>query len=69
MASLELPSVGFSLLWPPSQRGTDSKHVGSVVVALGLSCSEACEIHQIGDQTHVPCIGRLILNPWATSEV
>ena len=35
---------------------------GSVVVARGLSCSRT------RDQTHAPCIGRLIPKHWATRE-
>ena len=38
----------------------------SGVVAQGLSCSEACGIFQ--DSTHVSCIGRQILYPWAMRE-
>ena len=40
--------------------------LGSVVVALGLSCPTACEIFWTRDQTGVPCIGRQILNHWAS---
>ena len=36
------------------------------VVALGLSCPTACEIFWTRDQTGVPCIGRQILNHWAS---
>ena len=36
--------------------------VGSVVVAPGLSCSAACGIFPTKNQTHVPRIGRWILN-------
>ena len=34
-----------------------------------VSCSEACGSSQIGDQTHVPFIGRWILTHCATREV
>ena len=34
----------------------------SVVVAHGLSCPTTCGIFRTRDQTHVPCIGRQILN-------
>ena len=40
--------------------------LGSVAVALGLSCPTACEIFWTRDQTSVPCIGRQILNHWAS---
>ena len=43
--------------------------IGSVVVAHGLSCPEACGITLDRDQTRVPCIGRLILNRWTSREV
>ena len=46
-------------------RGLQS--AGSVVVAHGLSCSEATS--QTRDRTCVPCIGRRILNHYATGEV
>ena len=41
-------------------------HVGSVVTAPWLGCSETCGI--CPDRTHVPCIGRWIPYHWATSE-
>ena len=43
----------------------------SLVSAPGLSCPGACGIlvPQLRDQTHVPCIGRQILNHWITREV
>ena len=43
-------------------------HVGSVVVAHGLSFSIACGILP-RDQTSVPCIGRWTLNHGITREV
>ena len=44
---------------------------GSVLVAHGLSCSEACRIlsSQTRDRAHVPSFGRWILNHWTTREV
>ena len=41
------------------------------VVALGLSCSEACRnlSSQARDQTHIPCTGRQMLNHGTTREV
>ena len=39
---------------------------GSVVVEHGLSCSTACVIFRIRDQTRVFCIGRQILYHWGT---
>ena len=47
-------------------RGLES--AGSVVVAHGLSCSVACGIFRTRAQTRVPCIGRRVLNHWATRE-
>ena len=43
----------------------------SVLVAHGLSCSEACRIlsSQTRDRAHVPSFGRWILNHWTTREV
>ena len=41
----------------------------SVVLVLGFSCPKACGILLDRDQTHVPCIGRWILNHWTTREV
>ena len=40
----------------------------SVVVAPGLNCSAACGSSRTRAQTHVPCIGRWILNHCATRE-
>ena len=51
-----------------SHRLYSLRHVGSVVVARGLSCPVACRI-PTRDRTHVPCIGRRILNHWSTREV
>ena len=80
-ASLQLQHIDFSLVvtcrlcscgtWAP-------EHMGSVVVACGLSiCSVQAQLpHGIcdlispnRDRTHVPCIGRKILNHWTTREV
>ena len=47
---------------------TGSRHAGSVVVAHGPSCSVACGSSQTRARTHVPCIGRQILNHCATRE-
>ena len=41
------------------------EHAGSVVVAHGLSCSEASWTR---DQVGIPCIGRWILNHCTTRE-
>ena len=46
-----------------------SGRVGSGVVVHRLSWPMACVIFPTRDQTHVPCIGRQILNPWTTREV
>ena len=77
-------STGFSLQWLLSLQSTGSSCVGfsscssqahelqlagSVVVAHGLSCSMEWESSRIRDQTHVPCIGRPILNQWTAREV
>ena len=48
------------------------RHMRSVVVACGLSCPVARGIlvpRQGIERTHVPCIGRWILNHWTTREV
>ena len=39
----------------------------SLVATCGFSCSVACSPTR--DRTHVPCIGRWILNQWTTREV
>ena len=39
----------------------------SLVATCGFSCSVACSPTR--DRTHVPCIGRWILNQWTTKEV
>ena len=44
------------------------QHVGSEVVAHGLSFPEACGISWTRDQTCVACISRQILNHWTTRE-
>ena len=38
-------------------------------MAHGLSCPTSCGIFPDGDGTHVPCIGRQILNHWTTRKV
>ena len=43
--------------------------MGSVVVVHGLSCHTAYGSFPDQDQTHVPGIGRWILNHWTTREV
>ena len=45
------------------------ERMGSVVVVRGLNCPGAGVISWTRDQIHVSCIGRLILNHWATREV
>ena len=45
--------AGFSLRWLLLLRSTGSRHVGSVVVVHGLSCSAACGIFP--DQGSNPC--------------
>ena len=42
--------------------------VDSAVLAHGLSCSVACRSSRTQNQTHVPGIGRQILNPQTTRE-
>ena len=49
-------------------QSTGSRRAGSVVVAHGPSCSAACGIFPDQARTHVPCIGRQILNHCATRE-
>ena len=45
-------------------------HVGSVVVGCtGLVALWHVKFSQTRGRTHVPCIGRRILNHWATTEV
>ena len=69
--------TGFSLLWLLLLQSMGSRAYGlqsfqrvdSVVVVHGLSCPRACEIFLARDQTHVPCIGRQIINYWTTREV
>ena len=65
--------LGFSLQWLLLLQSTGSRRAGSVVVACGLSScgSQAYLLCGMWDtaQTHVPCIGRWILNHCATREV
>ena len=46
-------------------------HMGSLVVACGLSCPVACGIlvPWSGTEPTVPCIGSWLLNPWTTRQV
>ena len=46
-----------------------SEPEGFIAVAHELSSPRHVGSSQIGDQTHVPCIGRWILNHWTTREV
>ena len=60
--SLVVASQGFSLQW------------GSEAQAQWLRCTGLVALWHVEsswtrDPTHVPCIGRQILNPWATREV
>ena len=48
-----LQCAGLSLRWLLLLRNTGSRHMGSVVVAHGLSCSAACGI--LPDQGPNPC--------------
>ena len=41
----------------------------SVIVVTGLVASWHMGSSLTRDQTHIPCIGRWILNPWTTTEV
>ena len=53
----------------PNVKGAWEICMGSVVVAHGLSCCEACgSFLSQEDWTHVSCICRWILYPWATRE-
>ena len=45
------------------------ERAGSVVVVYGLICPMVVESSWTRDWTHVPCIGRKILNHWPTREV
>ena len=64
---VSLQCVGFLLRWLLLW-STGSRHTGSVVEVLGLSCSAACEISLDQRSNDVPCIAGRILNPWATRE-
>ena len=72
-----LEHAGFSLWWLVLLQGTGSRacglqllwHLGSVVVAHGISCLTACQSSWTRDQTHVPCIGRWTFNHRTTREV
>ena len=43
--------------------------MGSVVVTTGVVAPQHVESSQTRDQTHIPCIGRWILNHWTTRAV
>ena len=46
------------------------EHAGSIVVAHRLSCPSMWDLSSpTRDWTHVPCIGRQILNHWTTRQV
>ena len=63
-----LRCAGLSLSRPLLLRSTGSRRAGSVVVAHGPSCSRHAGSSQTRARTHVPCIGRQILNHCATRE-
>ena len=42
--------------------------MAALLVDLGLCCRTACGIFQTEDGTHVPCVGRWILNHWTAKE-
>ena len=63
---------GLLLLWSMCSRRavfSSCSMQASLVVALGLNCSEACGIFPDEGRIHVPCISRRILNHCATREV
>ena len=69
--------TGFSLQWLLLLRSTDSRHKGFSncgMRAQQLWCKGVVAPRHVGssktrDRTYVPCIGRQILNHWATREV
>ena len=66
--------TGFSLQWLLLLQSIGSRHAGSRVQAQKLRCTGLVTPQhvgsiQTGDQTHVPCTGRWILNHWTTREV
>ena len=69
--------VGFSLQWLLLLRSTGSRHVGpsscgtraQQLWCTGLVASGHMGSYRTRDQTHVPCIGRRILNHCTTREV
>ena len=58
-----LRCAGFSLWWLLLLWNMGS------IQACGLNCPLACEIFPTRGQTHVPRIGRWVLNYWITREV
>ena len=50
-------------------QGMGSRVLGSVVKYTGLVAPSCVGSSQTRDQTHIPCIGRWILNHWTTREV
>ena len=48
--------------WVLLGQSVGSRHVGSAIVAHGLSALQQVESSLTRDRTHVPCIGRRILN-------
>ena len=60
---------GLQGLWASVAVAPGLWQTGSVVVALGLVAPQQVGSSQTRDRTHVPCIGRQILNRWTTREV
>ena len=60
--------AGFSLWWLLLLQNTGSRHVGFSSCGLWASCSAACGIFPDQGLTHVPCIGRQILNHCTSRE-
>ena len=60
--------AGFSLWWLLFMRSTGSRHVGSMVVARGLSCCTACEIFWDQGLSPCPLLCRQTLNHCASSQ-
>ena len=60
---------GFSLPWLLLLGSTSSRCAGSAAVMHGLVVQRHIQSSWTKDQTHVPCTGRWILNPWTTGEV
>ena len=67
--SLQLQNMGFSLWWLLLLRSTSSRVQRlQELWCVGFIALWHLESSQTRDQTHVPCIGWLILNHWATRE-